>query len=507
MKACLLLQRRFAYVGHKLAIILKKKYGINEFCSYVSVFSSYEFLKNQKEIDYSSLLLDEEIQGRYKNELLDLDYLQNLEKEYGLPNLWPYIAVDRVIMFNMLVREYPYDKPKYNHEEMMRILQVMAKAIIKFFDEEKPDFLFMTSLGSIGTLLLYEIAKKKNVKVILCVETRIEDDYILTENYRNFSWVEDLITNYKKLNGVSPKIKEAQNYLESFRQGPSTSSYFLSSDDYKRATRKELDWFLPHNFIRSLSWFLKFTFQYFFKNKKASYSIEKPLSYLVDRIRRKTRSIIGFNDLYDEIDRQEDFAYFPLHLEPEISTMLFAPFWTNQINLIRQIARSLPLHFKLYVKEHPAMVGYRTRAYYKELKKIPNVRLIRPTMSSFELIKKSKLVTVITGTAGWQSVLFKKPVIIFGDVFYGALSMVKKCTNIVTLPMLVKEQLENFNHNERELENFIGAIMEESAPIRLLEVWKKGLNDKQDEIKRLELLADLIAKKLDITPTNLPSKI
>ena len=104
MKICFLAQRRFAYIAHCLAITLKEKYGITEFCGYTSLRTSHDFLTNQKEIKYSALIFDEEIHERYKTELLDLAYLNWLERAYGIPNLWPYIAIDRVVMFNQLVR-------------------------------------------------------------------------------------------------------------------------------------------------------------------------------------------------------------------------------------------------------------------------------------------------------------------------------------------------------------------------------------------------------------------
>ena len=65
-----------------------------------------------------------------------------------------------------------------------------------------------------------------------------------------------------------------------------------------------------------------------------------------------------------------------------------------------------------------------------------------PETNTFELVKSSKLVTTITGTVGWEALLFKKPVIAFGDVYYNKLSFVKKCTEIEKLPILVKEQLD-----------------------------------------------------------------
>ena len=54
---------------------------------------------------------------------LDIEYLHFLEKEYGIPNLWPYLHIDRVVMHGQLIREYPHDQPLLSHEEMMRLLR------------------------------------------------------------------------------------------------------------------------------------------------------------------------------------------------------------------------------------------------------------------------------------------------------------------------------------------------------------------------------------------------
>lgn len=494
MKACFLLQRRFAYVGHKLAKILKEKYGIEEFCGYVYLRSSFEFLKNQKEINYTSLLLDEDIHNKYKEESLDLAYLQQLEKEYGIPYLWPYLALDRMIMFDLPKREYPYNTPAYTHEEMMRIFQVKARAIIKFLEEEKPDFIFLSVIGTISSLLLYQIAKKKGVKVFLGLETRVGDNFTLTENYENFSYAEKLFTDLIKREIESKKINEARDYIKNFREKPISYIYTLKDGTKDTSRLKEFKWFLPKNFFKSFKWFLKLTFLYLSKKRWRYYTEGNPVSFFIDHTKRKIRGLIGYEHLYDTVNLKEDFAFFPLHYEPEVATMLWAPFWTNQPNLIRQIAKSLPLHFKLYIKENPAMLGYRTQAYYKELKKIPNVKIINPNFNSFELTKNSRLVITLTSTVGWEAVLFKKPVITFGDVFYNILSMVRHCHDIEQLPFIVKNQLENYRHNEKELENFIGAMMEESAPIAVLEIWEKGMDEKEEK-KQLTRLADLIIKK------------
>lgn len=496
LKFCFLLQRRFAYVGHNLAVILKEKYGLTKFCGYVYTRESFEFLKKQTDISYSNLLLDDQVHKSYKNEKIDWQFLNELEKECGLPNLWPFIFVDRVVMHNLLVREYPYDKSPYRRDEMIKIFQVKAKAIINFLEKEKPDVIYFPVLGSIGNTLLYHLAKRKKIKTLLGIETRIGRGCVLTEDYRNFSYAENLFDRLTANNQNSKKIDEAKKYLASWRE---TGSPYLCRSPYeqdKNFRLQPLKWLTPKNLIRSFSWFNKLFYSYL-KGRQNDYGDVRPLGALIDKSRRKLRSLVGFNYLYDEVDSMEEFAFYPLHLEPEAATMLMAPFWTDQINLIAQIAKSLPLRFKLYVKEHPAMVGYRTHAYYKRLKKIPNLKLIDPGFSSFDLAQKTKLVITITGTVGWEAILSKKPVITFGYVNYNKLSMVKKCEKIEQLPYLVKEQLENFQYNEKELLNFIGAIIEESADVGLGEIWERRVEANEEKV-RLTRLVDLMAKKLNL---------
>src|SRR3989338_11070971 len=141
-----------------------------------------------------------------------------------------------------------------------------------------------------------------------------------------------------------------------------------------------------------------------------------------------------------------------------MTLLLFAPFYIDQLWVIKQAARSLPVDHLLYVKEAPAMFGYRTRRYYKELKKIPNVKLIRPTTTAFTLIKNSKIVLTNTATSGLEALFFKKPVITFGYAFYNIIPMVKRCHSIEELPNIVNNQLKNFHHDENSLLSFIAAI-------------------------------------------------
>ncbi|MDO8584847.1 MAG: hypothetical protein Q7R85_01860 [bacterium] len=508
MKGCLLLQRRFATISHAIALALKEKYGITEFCGYVCVRSGFDFLKSQKDINYGTLLLDDELQKDYVKEKLDPEYLHHLEKEYGIPNLWPYIACDRVIMFKQLLREYPYNTPMYTHEEMLRMLQVKARAIIHMLEEEKPDFLFASVVGSMGGMLLYHIAKKKNIKVIIADIARIGELFTVSDHYAYHTWTEQIFQELKRTERHSPREHDAQTFLKNFRKEPAPFFGKLYEKDQLVDRRRKLQFLKPTHIFRSLAWVLQLTIGYLKNPHRDDYEEIKPWHYIIDRLKNKARLLRGFRDLYSNPEPNEDYAFFPLQYEPEISMLLYAPFFSDQSYVIRQIARSLPVTYKLYVKDHPSMVGFRTRSYYKELLKIPNVRLINPVIKSFPLIQNSKIVTTITGSAGWEAVLLKKPVITFGDVFYNALSTVKHCRTIDELPYLIKEQLESTRYNEQELINYIAATMEVSVEVSLLRLWEREIGDFEKVKKGMEPAADLIARRLgvkavpSVTPRN-----
>jgi len=503
MKACFLLLRRFAYVGHAMAIIFKKKYGIQEFSGYVRIRDSFKFLQSQKDIHYTQLLLDEDVFKTYKQEPLDLNYIKHLEKEYGLPNLWPYLAVDRLIRYNMPIREYPYNTPKFTHEEMMRMLQTQAKAIIQFLEEEKPDFVVFSVVGDLSTMLLYHIARKKGIRTFLIRGTSLSGRFSITEHYyESLEFIDKAFADIQKNSSPYQNyIQQAEKFLNEFRAKPSSYSAVVTPKARPINRKKQFAFLSPQKIFQSVRWFFQMLSAYLLDKHRDDYQNIKPWHYLVDRIKRKTRVLIGFDDLYDEANLKEDFAFFPLQYEPEASMMLYAPFYSDQLWLIKQIAQSLPLHYKLYVKEHPVMFGYRPRQYYKELKKIPNVKLIRPEVPNFDLIQNAKLITTNTGTAGWEATLLKKPVITFGNAFYNTLPIIKRCRAIEDLPRLIKEQLENFHYDEKPLIHFIAAIFKESANVDLIQLWHiEGGGNMEKKEKELVPLVDLIAEKLHLAP-------
>jgi capsule polysaccharide modification protein KpsS len=146
---------------------------------------------------------------------------------------------------------------------------------------------------------------------------------------------------------------------------------------------------------------------------------------------------------YEKIASKEfpkrKFYYFPLHYQPEETTLPSGLGYHNQIMVIKQLLEYLPSDTDLVIKEHQSQFyfnneGDRGRHIqdYKVISKLhPNVKLQSIETDSFELIKAAEGVITITGTVGFEAGLIGKKVLTFGRVWYDQLESVfhiKNCS-------------------------------------------------------------------------------
>lgn len=131
----------------------------------------------------------------------------------------------------------------------------------------------------------------------------------------------------------------------------------------------------------------------------------------------------------------EKFILYTLHKQPEASIDVLGTAYSNQIELIRSISINTPRDYKIYVKEHSNAIGEREINYLNIIKKIPNVRLIDPSIDSHELIQTSELVLTISGTIAFEAALFGKKSATFAPMFFNNIS---NCYYIETPALIPK---------------------------------------------------------------------
>tara|TARA_B110000881_G_C18382620_1_gene416903 strand:- start:137 stop:787 length:651 start_codon:yes stop_codon:yes gene_type:complete len=145
--------------------------------------------------------------------------------------------------------------------------------------------------------------------------------------------------------------------------------------------------------------------------------------------------------------------------EPERSLLIAAPFHTNQFELIVHIVKSLPIGYKLYVKDHPQMVtrDWRPVSFYKQIMQLPNVKLLHPSTNPSDILKKCSLVITIGGTTGLEAAFYEKPTITFVNTIYSKLKSVHVLKNIEDLPNIIRSQLSK-KFNLDDLNSFVNLI-------------------------------------------------
>ena len=128
----------------------------------------------------------------------------------------------------------------------------------------------------------------------------------------------------------------------------------------------------------------------------------------------------------------------------ERNILIAAPYFTNQVEIIRHIAKSLPVGYQLYVKEAPAAAtrSWREISVYNEIMEIPNVTLIHPDIKSEKLLESCEIVSTIGGSTGFQAAFYKKPSIIFSETVYSILPSVFQVKDVRKLPNIIKKALE-----------------------------------------------------------------
>lgn len=191
------------------------------------------------------------------------------------------------------------------------------------------------------------------------------------------------------------------------------------------------------SFIQSFLALLKYFYSIIKRREKADYTQYHVRDYYIQKVLFYPKYLIQ-KKYYENPDYNKKYYYFPLHYQPEASTLVFAPNYEKQVYALDLIAKKIPIGSMLYVKEHFSVIGHRSMSFYRALKNYPNVRMISPWESSHTLIRNSLGVITITGTAGWEAILYGIPVFILGNVFFKTFKYANNVEDINDLSRMLK---------------------------------------------------------------------
>ncbi len=324
----------------------------------------------------------------------DLDMLFDLEKI----NKW---SIKDLIMMDRLLKLKPY-------QYALRYLSVCQCKIGSFFKSKKIEIVFQEVTWAVE-LLITQICCKSGIKVFSVDSVRIPyDRFAFFEGHLAEGFVTD------------NEIKNEHIVLaEAIYKGVCNKS-------------KKPDYFAINNKAPKLK--LRFFIRFFWHLSTIQYNIGDetypPIFYL---IKERINSVVRYKWVKKYISNFDNDAYqdkpyvlFPLHVQPEASIDVRGSYYSNQLELIKVLARSIPITHNLLIKEHSNFLGTKSISFYKECAKIPGVYLVDPYADSISLIKFADLVVSVTGTACLEAGILGVKSLLLGEAFFSNLAFCNK---------------------------------------------------------------------------------
>lgn len=203
--------------------------------------------------------------------------------------------------------------------------------------------------------------------------------------------------------------------------------------------------------------------------EKSRFSLFDMASMRISAIKYKKELSKLYNSLVSLPVENEKYILFPLHYQPEESTSPSGDIFVNQLLAVDAILNNTPEDYYIYVKEHPQsfqnhLSGHKSRIkeFYTDLISSKRVRLMPLEMNTYQLMQGAKAVTTITGTVGWEAVMHKLPVIIFGFVWYEKMPGVLRITDSKSATGIMSF-IENYKFDEHNVLAYLKAYQDNTV--------------------------------------------
>ena len=334
--------------------------------------------------------------------------------------------------------------------ELENKLVQMASVIIRKFDEKRPNLCILFSMTNVQDYIVYSVCKARNIKFLQLRSAKIENYITASDNFFEHSVNADKDISKELFEVAEAYVKKIYSDNTFHYEGALLSKKFKPFTSVKRiiAGLKSDIIKLSNSTIRRDN-----QVEWLFRNNFYS-EIINPLRWAFQK-----------NMFSDMCGSQSKYFLYPLHFEPEVAIQFYGTQYLNQIELIRNIAMSLPLGTRLIVKEHPRSYGVRSTKYYKKIQSIPRVSLANGKLSMDHLVNGSLGVFTISGSTGLQAIIRGKPCWTFGKPYFSKIGakMVRYVENVDDIDKLIFELLEDYQYDRSLITSFVARTLSKSV--------------------------------------------
>jgi Capsule polysaccharide biosynthesis protein len=372
-----------------------------------------------------------------------LEILREFESTAGFPNANLLLFGDRIIS-------------EYSFERGLKVLATLPEFWRSVIASVQPD-LILGEISSAAEWMGWCYATQQGIRQIIPYPPPMSGRlYFIDAPEGDWREMAEHYESRKRLPLTREESSEAEKFLVTYRDRRPKPAY-ISWDEHSPIYA-----FHPQRLLPRVAR-IPFRFRTWLEDgfsEVGSYHGTPPWQPIFGTMAAIGRHIRARRTMFSQSLYRGPKIYYSLHAQPEFTVDVRAPFYRNQLALIENLAKSLPIGYRLIVKDHPSMKGDRPLEFYRQLKRLPNVQLVSPSIDSHELIAQCDLVITINGSVAWEAILYEKPVIVFGALCYGFFEKVIRCENPADLPNLLKHTLRQFRPDRAMLLRFITAYLE-----------------------------------------------
>lgn len=203
----------------------------------------------------------------------------------------------------------------------------------------------------------------------------------------------------------------------------------------------------------------------------------------------------GFSPLYTGVDPAQlrPYVYFPLHVPHDVQLTVRSKLFFFQEALLEYISRILPPDYMLLVKEHPAAIGgHPLRLWRQLLRERPNVKLIHPRYSSYELIANAEVVITVNSKVGFETIMQGRRAVVLGSAFYRDKGLTFDVESLNALEAALGAALAWSPPAEERVLRFLAQVYEWTYPCELFDPAPANCRDAfeglRDYLERQQIL-------------------
>ncbi|HEY1813783.1 MAG TPA: hypothetical protein VGG74_15635 [Kofleriaceae bacterium] len=371
----------------------------------------------------------------------DVAYLAEWERRCGVP-IQHMIFAER-----HLISRHPYDR-------LLRLTELIFRRVESDFDTLRPDAYFSEDVACLTSFIHWAVARDRGVKITFLNNARFPGRVTTYSNpFQQWDLLDAVFPETPTGYLSDDDLTDADKFLNEFRERPTRMPGL--------AFRARLDVISKFDLTR-----LRIAARRW-REDPGNPTLRSPGEVLLQRGRRLARSYVAdARGLFDRSVEGERYVLYPLHLQPEATTLVLAPYYLNQLALIEDIAKSLPIGHWLYVKEHVISRGRWPLSFYEAIRRVPGVRLLSADEDAIALIRNAAAIAVITGTMGWEGILLDKPVVTFGRVFFNRYSLVHRAGELpkVNLPSVMRQAIFEHQSDPALLRRFVACALRATFP-------------------------------------------